>query len=78
MCVCVKLKPRMVMSPLGNSPPGSTPEPEMGSLPQDAAIVPKSATPQVLTGTNRLSEHFFFGCVSFFYLSVSFFCFLRL
>ncbi|XP_039980871.1 uncharacterized protein scml4 isoform X4 [Xiphias gladius] len=45
-----KLKPRMVMSPLANSPPSSTPEPEMGSIPQDAAIVPHSATPQVLTG----------------------------
>ncbi|XP_036003410.1 sex comb on midleg-like protein 4 isoform X2 [Fundulus heteroclitus] len=44
-----KLKPRMVMSPLANSPPSSTPEPEMGSIPQDAAIVPHSATPQVLT-----------------------------
>lgn len=40
------------MSPLANSPPSSTPEPEMGSLPQDAAIVPHSATPQVLTGNN--------------------------
>nr|XP_046229711.1 sex comb on midleg-like protein 4 isoform X2 [Scatophagus argus] len=46
-----KLKPRMVMSPLANSPPSSTPEPEMGSLPQDAAIVPHSATPQVLMET---------------------------
>ncbi|XP_076611661.1 sex comb on midleg-like protein 4 isoform X2 [Chaetodon auriga] len=46
-----KLKPRMVMSPLANSPPSSTPEPAMGSLPQDAAIVPHSATPQVLTET---------------------------
>ncbi|XP_030577630.1 sex comb on midleg-like protein 4 isoform X2 [Archocentrus centrarchus] len=46
-----KLKPRMVMSPLANSPPSSTPEPEMGSIPQDAAIVPHSATPQVLTET---------------------------
>ncbi|KAL7388924.1 hypothetical protein ABVT39_023494 [Epinephelus coioides] len=44
-----KLKPRMVMSPLANSPPSSTPEPELGSIPQDAAIVPHSATPQVLT-----------------------------
>lgn len=43
----------MVMSPLANSPPNSTPEPEMGSLPQDAAIVPHSATPQVLTGNNN-------------------------
>ena len=40
------------MSPLANSPPSSTPEPEMGSLPQDAAIVPHSATPQVLTGNS--------------------------
>ncbi|XP_038148555.1 sex comb on midleg-like protein 4 isoform X2 [Cyprinodon tularosa] len=46
-----KLKPRMVMSPLANSPPNSTPEPETGSIPQDAAIVPHSATPQVLTDT---------------------------
>ncbi|XP_067338656.1 sex comb on midleg-like protein 4 isoform X2 [Channa argus] len=46
-----KLKPRMVMSPLANSPPSSTPEPNMGSIPQDAAIVPHSATPQVLTET---------------------------
>ncbi|XP_069579675.1 sex comb on midleg-like protein 4 isoform X2 [Brachyistius frenatus] len=46
-----KLKPRTVMSPLANSPPGSTPEPEMGSIPQDAAIVPHSATPQVPTET---------------------------
>ncbi|KAK7906834.1 hypothetical protein WMY93_015446 [Mugilogobius chulae] len=44
-----KLKPRMLLSPLANSPPNSTPEPEMGSLPQDAALVPHSATPQVLT-----------------------------
>uniref|UniRef100_A0A8C6U2U4 Uncharacterized protein n=1 Tax=Neogobius melanostomus TaxID=47308 RepID=A0A8C6U2U4_9GOBI len=44
-----KLKPRTLMSPLANSPPNSTPEPEMGSLPQDAAIVPHSAAPQVLT-----------------------------
>ncbi|XP_029965573.1 sex comb on midleg-like protein 4 isoform X2 [Salarias fasciatus] len=46
-----KLKPRMLMSPLAISPPGGTPEPEMGSIPQDAAIVPHSATPQVLTET---------------------------
>uniref|UniRef100_A0A3B4AYT8 Polycomb group protein RNA binding region domain-containing protein n=1 Tax=Periophthalmus magnuspinnatus TaxID=409849 RepID=A0A3B4AYT8_9GOBI len=44
-----KLKPRMLLSPLANSPPNSTPEPEIGSLPQDAALVPHSATPQVLT-----------------------------
>lgn len=53
------------MSPLANSPPSSTPEPEMGSLPQDAAIVPKSATSQVLTGTNSLYEHFVFGASRF-------------
>ncbi|XP_030261679.1 sex comb on midleg-like protein 4 [Sparus aurata] len=53
-----KLKPRMVMSPLANSPPSSTPEPEMGSLPQDAAIVPHSATPQVLTGETAMPGDF--------------------
>ncbi|KAM3861007.1 sex comb on midleg-like protein 4 [Diretmus argenteus] len=49
-----KLKPRMVMSPLADSPPSSTPEPEMGSIPQDAAIIPHSATPQALTVTYSL------------------------
>ncbi|KAK5853064.1 hypothetical protein PBY51_006886 [Eleginops maclovinus] len=53
-----KLKPRMVMSPLANSPPGSTPEPEMGSLPQDAAIVPHSATPQGLTAETSMPDDF--------------------
>lgn len=53
-----KLKPRMVMSPLANSPPNSTPEPEMGSIPQDAAIVPHSATPQVLTADTPLPDDF--------------------
>ncbi|KAG8011242.1 Sex comb on midleg-like protein 4 [Nibea albiflora] len=53
-----KLKPRMVMSPLANSPPSSTPEPEMGSLPQDAAIVPHSATPQVLTAETPMPDDF--------------------
>ncbi|XP_077588166.1 sex comb on midleg-like protein 4 isoform X2 [Stigmatopora nigra] len=43
-----KLKPRM-MTPLAISPPSSTPEPDMSSIPQDAATVPHSATPQVLT-----------------------------
>ncbi|XP_013867440.1 sex comb on midleg-like protein 4 isoform X2 [Austrofundulus limnaeus] len=46
-----KLKPRMVRSPLTPSAPSSTPEPEMGSIPQDAAIVPHSATAQVPTDT---------------------------
>ncbi|XP_030628550.1 sex comb on midleg-like protein 4 [Chanos chanos] len=44
-----KLKPRTVMTPLAISPPSSTPEPDMSSIPQDAATVPHSATPQVLT-----------------------------
>ncbi|XP_054618751.1 sex comb on midleg-like protein 4 isoform X2 [Dunckerocampus dactyliophorus] len=47
-----KLKPRMETSPLASSPPSSTPEPELGSLPRDAAIVPHSAKPQVLTETS--------------------------
>lgn len=53
-----KLKPRMVMSPLANSPPNSTPEPEMGSLPQDAAIVPHSATPQVITAETTMPDEY--------------------
>nr|XP_020479325.1 sex comb on midleg-like protein 4 [Monopterus albus] len=53
-----KPKPRMVMSPLDNSPPSSTPEPEMGSVPQDAAIVPHSATPQVLTAETPMPDDF--------------------
>ncbi|XP_023807719.1 sex comb on midleg-like protein 4 isoform X2 [Oryzias latipes] len=44
-----KLKARMLMTPLAISPPSSTPEPDMSSIPQDAATVPHSATPQVLT-----------------------------
>ncbi|XP_036405865.1 sex comb on midleg-like protein 4 isoform X1 [Megalops cyprinoides] len=44
-----KLKSRLVMTPLAISPPSSTPEPDMSSIPQDAATVPHSATPQVLT-----------------------------
>ncbi|KAK7132919.1 hypothetical protein R3I94_014967 [Phoxinus phoxinus] len=43
-----KLKSRL-MTPLAISPPSSTPEPDMSSIPQDAATVPHSATPQVLT-----------------------------
>ncbi|CAJ1077118.1 sex comb on midleg-like protein 4 isoform X1 [Xyrichtys novacula] len=54
----VKLKPRMLMSPLATSPPNSTPEPEMGSLPQDAAIVPHSATPQVLTAETPMPDDY--------------------
>ncbi|XP_034383941.1 sex comb on midleg-like protein 4 isoform X1 [Cyclopterus lumpus] len=53
-----KLKPRMVMSPLANSPPSSTPGPEMGSIPQDAAIVPHSATPQVISAETSMPDDF--------------------
>ncbi|KAF3845573.1 hypothetical protein F7725_008736 [Dissostichus mawsoni] len=61
-----KLKPRMVMTPLAISPPSSTPEPDMSSIPQDAATVPHSATPQQAnTGPNldrkkilQLPDHF--------------------
>ncbi|XP_017308001.1 sex comb on midleg-like protein 4 isoform X1 [Ictalurus punctatus] len=44
-----KLKSRLAMTPLAISPPSSTPEPDMSSIPQDAATVPHSATPEVLT-----------------------------
>ncbi|KAL2098866.1 hypothetical protein ACEWY4_005346 [Coilia grayii] len=44
-----KLKPRMLMTPLAISPPSSTPEPDMSSIPQDAATVPHSSTDQELT-----------------------------
>lgn len=39
------------MTPLAISPPRSTPEPDISSIPQDAATVPNSDTPQALTGT---------------------------
>ncbi|XP_061099297.1 sex comb on midleg-like protein 4 isoform X3 [Conger conger] len=52
-----KLKPRLVMTPLAISPPSSTPEPDMSSIPQDAATVPHSATPQVLTATFDGKQH---------------------
>lgn len=48
----------MVMTPLAISPPSSTPEPDMSSIPQDAATIPHSATPQVLTGrTQNTNPH---------------------
>ncbi|XP_062324479.1 sex comb on midleg-like protein 4 isoform X1 [Osmerus eperlanus] len=53
-----KLKPRMVMTSLANSPTSSTPEPDMSSIPQDAATVPHSATPQVLTAETSMPEDF--------------------
>ncbi len=54
----LQLKPRMVMTPLAISPPSSTPEPDMSSIPQDAATIPHSATPQVLTGRTQHTPHF--------------------
>ncbi|XP_053919091.1 sex comb on midleg-like protein 4 [Cuculus canorus] len=44
-----KLKSRVLMTPLAISPPRSTPEPNISSIPQDAATIPNSATPQALT-----------------------------
>ncbi|XP_018409034.1 PREDICTED: sex comb on midleg-like protein 4 isoform X2 [Nanorana parkeri] len=44
-----KLKSRIVMTPLAISPPRSTPEPDISSIPQDAATVPNSTIPQALT-----------------------------
>ncbi|NXS39391.1 SCML4 protein, partial [Balaeniceps rex] len=44
-----KLKSRVLMTPLAISPPRSTPEPDISSIPQDAAMIPNSATPQALT-----------------------------
>ncbi|NWU60941.1 SCML4 protein, partial [Pterocles burchelli] len=44
-----KLKSRLLMTPLAISPPRSTPEPDSSSIPQDAATIPNSATPQTLT-----------------------------
>ncbi|CAB1335552.1 unnamed protein product, partial [Coregonus sp. 'balchen'] len=52
-----KLKPRMVMNPLAISPPSSTPEPDMSSIPQDAATIPHSATPQMLTVCIYINKH---------------------
>ncbi|XP_034017852.1 sex comb on midleg-like protein 4 [Thalassophryne amazonica] len=58
-----KLKPRTMMSLVGNSPSSSTLEPEMGSVPQDAAIVPHSVTPQDLTAGTLMSDDFLCGAV---------------
>ncbi|NXH25062.1 SCML4 protein, partial [Myiagra hebetior] len=44
-----KLKSRLLMTPLAISPPRSTPEPDISSIPQDAATVPNSDPPQALT-----------------------------
>ncbi|OWK01362.1 SCML4 [Cervus elaphus hippelaphus] len=44
-----KLKSRVLMTPLALSPPRSTPEPDLSSIPQDAATVPSLAASQALT-----------------------------
>ncbi|XP_032021092.1 sex comb on midleg-like protein 4 isoform X2 [Hylobates moloch] len=44
-----KIKSRVLMTPLALSPPRSTPEPDLSSIPQDAATVPSLAVPQALT-----------------------------
>ncbi|XP_065399702.1 sex comb on midleg-like protein 4 isoform X4 [Macaca fascicularis] len=44
-----KIKSRLLMTPLALSPPRSTPEPDLSSIPQDAATVPSLAAPQALT-----------------------------
>ncbi|XP_061669126.1 sex comb on midleg-like protein 4 [Syngnathoides biaculeatus] len=51
-----KLKHRRVTSPLAPSPPRCTPEPELGSLPQDAAIVPCSASPHAHNGETSMPD----------------------
>ncbi|XP_006840017.1 PREDICTED: sex comb on midleg-like protein 4 [Chrysochloris asiatica] len=44
-----KLKSRVLMTPLGLSPPRSIPEPDLSNIPQDAATIPSLAVPQALT-----------------------------
>ncbi|KAK2493086.1 hypothetical protein MC885_009784 [Smutsia gigantea] len=44
-----KLKSRVLMTPVALSPPRSTPEPDLSSIPQDAATIPSLAAPQALT-----------------------------
>ncbi|XP_054211044.1 sex comb on midleg-like protein 4 isoform X3 [Homo sapiens] len=44
-----EIKSRVLMTPLALSPPRSTPEPDLSSIPQDAATVPSLAAPQALT-----------------------------
>ncbi|KAM6181038.1 sex comb on midleg-like protein 4 isoform 2-T2 [Erethizon dorsatum] len=44
-----KLKSRVLMTPLALSPPRSTPESDLSSIPQDAATVPRLVAPQALT-----------------------------
>ncbi|EHB10555.1 Sex comb on midleg-like protein 4 [Heterocephalus glaber] len=44
-----KLKSRVLMTPLALSPPRSTPEPDLSSIPQDAATIPRLVAPKALT-----------------------------
>ncbi|CAH6778272.1 sex comb on midleg-like protein 4 [Phodopus roborovskii] len=44
-----KIKSPVLMTPLALSPPRSTPEPDLSSIPQDAATVPSLVVPQALT-----------------------------
>ncbi|XP_041510637.1 sex comb on midleg-like protein 4 isoform X1 [Microtus oregoni] len=44
-----KIKPPVLMTPLALSPPRSTPEPDLSSIPQDAATIPSLVVPQALT-----------------------------
>lgn len=44
-----KPKTQVLMTPLARSPPRSTPEPDLSSIPQDAATIPSLAEPQALT-----------------------------
>ncbi|NXX93543.1 SCML4 protein, partial [Centropus bengalensis] len=52
-----KLKSRVLMTPLAVSPPRSTPEPDISSIPQDAATIPNSAPPQALTVCIYVNKH---------------------
>nr|KAF6463057.1 Scm polycomb group protein like 4 [Molossus molossus] len=45
------------MTPLALSPPRSTPEPDLSSIPQDAATVPSLAVPQALTVCLYINKH---------------------
>lgn len=53
----LQLKSRVLMTPLAVSPPRSTPEPDVSSIPQDAATIPNSAAPQALTGMQAHRHH---------------------
>lgn len=44
-----KIKSPVLMTPLALSPPRSTPEPDLSSIPQDAATVPSLVVPQAVT-----------------------------